>query len=218
MAPERAPPAKTELKARTARYLRSAHTAADFVTDGKPEILFAGRSNVGKSSLMNKLLGTKNLARVSSTPGRTRAVNYFLVDDEFYFVDLPGYGWAKVRRDLRRRWAALVDRYLRSKSGSRHVVQLVDAKVGATPLDEQAHEFFVGLGYRPSVVATKIDRLPRGRRGASLAAVRQALALGDRRPIAFSARSGEGVKELWSAIHSFLRSPQGSEASEERHG
>ena len=206
------------LKSRTVRFLRSAHSAADFVDDGLPEVLFAGRSNVGKSSLMNRMLGTKKLARVSSTPGRTRAVNYFLVDDAFYFVDLPGYGWAKVGRDLRRQWAQLVDRYLRSRSGSRHVVQLVDAKVGATPLDEQAHGFFVGLGLVPTVVATKIDRLPRGRRGASLDAVRRALSLGSLRPIAFSARSGEGVKELWSAIHSFLRSPQGSEASEERYG
>lgn len=197
--------------------MRSAHTVADFVTDGRPEILFVGRSNVGKSSLMNKMLGSKKLARVSSTPGRTRAVNYFLVDESFYFVDLPGYGWAKAGKDERRQWAALIDRYLRSESGSRHVVQLVDAKVGVTPLDEQAHEFFRSLGHRPSVVATKIDRLPRGRRGASLDAAARALALEDRRPIAFSARSGEGVKELWSAIHSFLRSPQASAASEERY-
>ncbi len=209
--------AKTLLKSRTVRFLRSAHTAADFVTDGYPEILFVGRSNVGKSSLMNKMLGNRKLARVSSTPGRTRAVNYFVVDDSFYFVDLPGYGWAKAGKDERRQWAALMDRYLRSESGPRHVVQLVDAKVGVTPLDEQAHDFFLSLGHRPSVVATKIDRLPRGRRGASLAAVARALALGDRRPIAFSARSGEGVKELWSAIHSFLRSPQGSAASEVRN-
>ncbi len=187
------------------------------MTDGRPEILFVGRSNVGKSSLMNRMLGSKKLARVSSTPGRTRAVNYFLVDDSFYFVDLPGYGWAKAGKDERRQWAALIDRYLRSESGSRHVVQLVDAKVGATPLDVQAQDFFRSLGPRPSVVATKIDRLPRGRRGASLAAVQRTLALGNQRPIAFSARSGEGVKELWSAIHSFLRSPQGCQASEERY-
>ena len=203
------------MKSRTVRFLLSAYSPADFVRDGRPEILFVGRSNVGKSSLMNKLLGSKKLARVSSTPGRTRAINYFVVDDKFYFVDLPGYGWAKAGKDERRQWAALIDRYLRSESGSRHVVQLVDAKVGVTPLDEQAHDFFRSLGHRPSVVATKIDRLPRGRRGASLAAVTRDLALGDQRPIACSARSGEGVKELWSAIHSFLRSPQGSEASEE---
>ncbi len=197
--------------------MRSAVSAADFVTDGRPEILFVGRSNVGKSSLMNKLLGYNKLARVSSTPGRTRAVNYFLVDDSFYFVDLPGFGWAKAAKTERRQWAALVDGYLRSESGPRHVVQLVDAKVGVTPLDQQAHEYFCSLGYRPSVVATKIDRLPRGRRGASLAAAASALALGEERPIACSARSGEGVKELWSAIQSFLRSSQGSAASEERY-
>ena len=166
---------------------------------------------------MNRLLGQKKLARTSSTPGRTRAVNYFLVDDRYYFVDLPGYGWAKAGKKERRQWATLIDRYLRSESGSRHVVQLVDAKVGVTPLDGQAHEFFSSLGHRPTVVATKIDRLPRGRRGASLDAAARDLALRDRRPIAFSARSGEGVKELWSAIHSFLSQPQDSAASEVRY-
>lgn len=209
--------AKMSLKSRTVRFLLSAYSAADFVSDGRPEVLFVGRSNVGKSSLMNKLLGSKKLARVSSTPGRTRAVNYFVVDEKFYFVDLPGYGWAKAGKDERRQWAALIDLYLRSESGSRHVVQLVDAKVGVTPLDEQAHEFFCSLGHRPTVVATKIDRLSRSRRGASLAGVARDLALGDQRPIAFSARSGEGVKELWSAINSFLRSPQGSAVSEESY-
>lgn len=134
------------VKAKSARFLLSAHSPSDFVVDPRPQIAFAGRSNVGKSSLMNRLLGQKKLARVGSTPGRTRAVNYFLVDDRYYFVDLPGYGWARVGRDLRRQWASLIDRYLRSGTAPRHVVQLVDAKVGAPPLDVQAFGLLTGLG------------------------------------------------------------------------
>ncbi|MGH9361388.1 MAG: ribosome biogenesis GTP-binding protein YihA/YsxC, partial [Thermoanaerobaculia bacterium] len=122
------------MRVASAEYVRSAHEDADFVRDGRPEVLFAGRSNVGKSSLLNRLLGRKGLARTSSTPGRTRAVNYFLVNGRFYFVDLPGYGYAKAARVERRAWGALVDRYLRRALPGSQVVLLVDGKVGATEL------------------------------------------------------------------------------------
>ena len=103
------------MKVESAEFIRSAHASGDFVRDGRPEIAFVGRSNVGKSSLMNRLLGRKGLARTSSTPGRTRAVNYFLVNRRFYFVDLPGYGYAKAGKEERREWAALVDGYFRDE-------------------------------------------------------------------------------------------------------
>ena len=198
----------------SAEFVRSAHRDEDFSRDGRPEVAFAGRSNVGKSSLMNRLLGRKNLARTSSTPGRTRAVNYFLVNRRFFFVDLPGYGYAKAGREDRRQWAELVDRYLRAALPRARMVLLVDAKVGATPLDAQAFRYLTGLGAPVTVVATKVDQVPAGKRRAAIAGIQRTLAEEDgdgdgndieRRAeeievIPASARSGEGLKQVWNAI------------------
>lgn len=193
------------MKVDTAEFVRSAHSDEDFVRDGRPEVLFVGRSNVGKSSLLNRLLGRKGLARTSSTPGRTRAVNYFLVNGRFYFVDLPGYGYAKAGREERREWGALADRYLRRALPHSQVVLLVDGAVGATPLDSQAYGYLQGLGAEPVVVATKIDQVPRGRRARQQHAIQQVLEDTDSKIIEVSARSGEGVGELWRAIELFLQ-------------
>ncbi|MEM6456852.1 MAG: ribosome biogenesis GTP-binding protein YihA/YsxC, partial [Acidobacteriota bacterium] len=186
----------------TADFLRTAMAAAQFPRDGMPEIAFVGRSNVGKSSLMNRLLNRKGLARTSSTPGRTRAVNYFVVNRRLYFVDLPGYGYAKASKADRRRWAALMEDYLDHARDLALFIQLVDSRVGATALDQQAYEFFVhGLERTPLVVATKIDKVPRSKRHRQLRAVREALALDDPDlPLAVSAQNGEGVKHLWNRI------------------
>jgi GTP-binding protein len=198
------------LKVESAEYVRSAHVDADFVRDGRPEVLFAGRSNVGKSSLLNRLLGRKGLARTSSTPGRTRAVNYFLVNGRFYFVDLPGYGYAKAARTERRAWGALVDRYLQQALPGSQVVLLVDGKVGATDLDVQAHRYLAGLGAEPVVVATKVDKVPRGRRTQMQRDIRQTLEDADTRIIEVSAHTGEGVGELWRTIASYLQPGAGN--------
>ncbi|HYU30975.1 MAG TPA: ribosome biogenesis GTP-binding protein YihA/YsxC [Thermoanaerobaculia bacterium] len=189
------------MKIEAAELSRSAHTSRDFLRDGRPEVAFVGRSNVGKSSLMNRLLGRRGLARTSSTPGRTRAVNYFLVNRRFYFVDLPGYGYAKASKDDRREWAALVEAYLADAIPRLQLVLLVDGKVGATPLDVQAYAYLTGLGAQVTVVATKIDQVPRGRRVASLRGIRDALGLDTTAPLLpVSAHSGEGMKELWGAL------------------
>jgi GTP-binding protein len=189
------------VKVESAEFVKSAHASGDFVRDGRPEVAFVGRSNVGKSSLMNRLLGRKGLARVSSTPGRTRSVNYFLVNRRLWFVDLPGYGYAKAGKQERREWAELADSYFRGPGPRPLVVMLVDGKVGATPLDAQAWEYLRSLGSPVLVVATKIDRVPRGRRVAMEKGVGAALQLDGRVPlIPVSAHSGEGMKELWSAV------------------
>ena len=189
------------MRVSSAEYVRSAHGADQFPRDGHPQVAFVGRSNVGKSSLMNKLLGRKGLARTSSTPGRTRAVNYFLIDKRFYFVDLPGYGYAKAGRADRQRWADLVEAYFEHAAPGTQLVLLVDAKVGATPLDLQAFEYLRGFEAPLTVVATKADRVPRGRRSRTLAAIRRTLGLpGESGPLAVSAVSGEGVAELWRQI------------------
>jgi GTP-binding protein len=187
------------VKVESAEFVKSARASGDFVRDGRPEIAFVGRSNVGKSSLLNRLLGRKGLARVSSTPGRTRLVNYFLVNRRFWFVDLPGYGYAKAGKEDRKEWAALADSYFRDERTRPLVVMLVDGKVGATPLDVQAYEYLASLGVELAVVATKVDRLPRGKRAAMEKGIRAALGDGIN-IIPVSAHSGEGIQELWSAV------------------
>jgi GTP-binding protein len=188
------------VKVETAEFIRSAHGSGDYLRDGRPEVAFVGRSNVGKSTLLNGLLGRKALARTSSTPGRTQAVNYFLVNQRFYFVDLPGYGYAKAGKDARREWAARVEGYFRETPPDT-VVLLVDGKVGATPLDVQAYEYLEGLGLAVIVAATKIDQITRGRWTLAIRDVRQTLGLKETIPvIPVSARSGSGIKELWGAI------------------
>lgn len=189
------------MKIESAEFVTSAHAEDGFQRDGRPEVAFVGRSNVGKSSLLNKLLGKKALARVGSTPGRTRAINYFLINRRFYFVDLPGYGYAKAGRQERQRWAELVDSYLAIALPAAQVVQLVDSKVGATRLDVQAGEYLADYGADVIVAATKIDRVPRGKRQRALAGIRCELRLAaTAQVVPVSAVTGEGIRELWTAI------------------
>lgn len=199
------------MKVKEARFVLSAVRQQDLVTDGRPQIAFAGRSNVGKSSLLNQLVGRKALARISSSPGKTRAVNYFEIDTEFYFVDLPGFGYAKAAKNERQAWARLMESYFRSTMPRPKVVQLVDAKVGATPLDVQAIEYLRHQGCEPAVVATKIDRLPRNKRQRQLDEIKTALSLSDeQQPMPCSSRTGEGVREIWRVIDAFLRLSAGT--------
>ncbi len=193
------------MKVASAEFVRSAVTPRDFARDGRPEVSFVGRSNVGKSALLNRLLGRKGLARVSQTPGRTRAVNYFLVNGRFYCVDLPGYGFAKASRKERQAWSSLVEAYLSRKAPRHQTVMLVDSKVGATELDLKAFEYLRSRADSLTLAATKIDRLQPGRRKAALAAIRRALGAADETAlIPFSATTGEGVGELWREIETHL--------------
>lgn len=197
------------MKIETAEFVRSAHLRNDLLADGRFEIAFIGRSNVGKSSLMNALLGRKGLARTSSTPGRTRSVNYFLVNGSFYFVDLPGYGYAKAGRADRQSWAELVEGYFdgaAERTDRVAVLQLVDSKVGATPLDIEGRRFMADLGLDAVVVATKVDRIKRGERAKLLSGLAQSLELEAGEPaFAVSAETKEGIKELWSVLDARLR-------------
>ncbi|MDY7096167.1 MAG: ribosome biogenesis GTP-binding protein YihA/YsxC [Acidobacteriota bacterium] len=195
------------MKVNSAEFVRSAPSDRELLRDDRPQVAFVGRSNVGKSSLLNRLLGRKGLARTSSTPGRTRMVNYFLVNDRFYFVDLPGYGYAKAGMKDRQAWAVLVDDYCRDAFPGALVVLLVDAKVGATTLDQEAWRYLRGYDADIVVAATKTDRLSRNRRQASMNGIRRALQAGEEIPvIPVSARSGDGMKELWGVIDTHLRS------------
>ncbi len=199
------------MKVETAEFVRSAHQSGDFPRDGRPEIAFAGRSNVGKSSLLNRILGQKGLARVGSTPGRTRAVNFFLINGRCWFLDLPGYGYARAAKTARREWAEVVNEYLSRATPRVLVVMLVDGYVGATPLDQQAFQYLAHLDVRRAIAATKMDRVTRGRRAAALTAIGKTLGLDEEVPlIPVSAHSGEGMKELWGVIDLHLATSTGS--------
>ena len=193
------------MRIETAEFVRASADPAQVAGDGSPEVAFAGRSNVGKSSLLNRLLGRNKLARTSSTPGRTQTINWFRIDRRYWFVDLPGYGFARTSRTARERWAEAIDAYLRDARGPRLVIHLIDAGVGATRLDREASEYLAALGIERAVVATKIDRLKRGERAKRLAEIASAVGLADGTEVVpVSAESGEGVRELWKRIADFL--------------
>jgi GTP-binding protein len=201
----------------TAEYIRSAHSAQDLLHDGRPEVAFVGRSNVGKSSLLNTLLGRKALARTSSTPGRTQTVNYFLINGRFWFVDLPGYGYAKTSKEKRNAWARTVESYFEQALPAATVVLLIDAKVGGTPLDADAWEYLAASGGVPLVVATKVDKVPRSKRHQAQALLRQNVGLPAEIPvIGISATTGEGIKELSRQIG--LRLQESQARSGRHHG
>ncbi len=189
------------MRVRDARFVVSAVRAVDLPRDGRPQIAFAGRSNVGKSSLINRLLGRRDLARTSSTPGRTRSINFFLVNESWYLVDLPGYGYARVSKRERQAWGRSVDRYFRSAAGLVRVVLLVDAKVAGTALDAEAHGYLRGLGLEPVVAVTRIDRVKRGARAGALAGVAALLGMPSAAELfPVSSRTGEGVSRLFSEL------------------
>lgn len=192
------------MRLRRAEFVGASASAEGLLGDGSPEVAFAGRSNVGKSSLLNRLLGAR-LARTSSTPGRTQTINWFRVENRYWFVDLPGYGYAKVSRQAREAWAKTVASYFARPQEKRLVVQLVDAKVGATELDVEAARYFAGLGAERIVVATKFDKLKRGERAKRLDEIRRRLdAESQTELLAASAKTGEGVSELRKRIAEFL--------------
>ncbi|MCP4203864.1 MAG: YihA family ribosome biogenesis GTP-binding protein [bacterium] len=194
------------MKVKSAQYLCSVVRPGDFLDDARPQVAFVGRSNVGKSTLLNRLVGRHGLARISSTPGRTRAINYFEINSSFYFVDLPGYGYARVSKTERQSWANLMASYFEMASGKAMVIQLVDAKVGATELDQQSAEYLRSVGVDPIVVATKADRVKKGKLQATLGSIQRDLGLLDSVIIPFAAPSGEGSKQIWRSIEQYLGS------------
>jgi GTP-binding protein len=171
-----------------------------------PQIAFAGRSNVGKSSLINTLLrrSRKKIARVSSEPGKTRAVNFFRVNDRFFLVDLPGYGYARVPDAMREAWAHLVEGYLARPDGPCAVVQLIDARREPTAQDRQMLEYLAGLQIPALIVLTKIDKLSHSKRVARIRATPGELELDPEQVIPFSSRTGEGREALLEALSHLL--------------
>lgn len=182
-------------------FVRSAATPKDFLADGIPQIAFAGKSNVGKSSVLNCILQRKNFARVGQKPGKTIHINYFKVDGRAYFVDLPGYGYAQVAASEKERWGKLMERYFALPEQITLGVMIVDARHAPTALDVVMAKLFTDTGRPFVVVANKLDKLKKSEIKPNMALIRQTLALDDAVPIIpFSAEKGTGRGDLLGAI------------------
>ena len=182
-------------------FILSAASEKQFVRDGMPQLAFAGRSNVGKSSVINRLVNRKNFARVGASPGKTSQINYFKIDGKLYLVDLPGYGYAKVSKTERDRWGKLMENYFQS-AGLIHLgVQIVDARHKPTANDVTMADFFLQSGKPFIVVANKLDKLKKSEVGPNLACIRETLGLPEEvAVIPFSAEKGDGREGLLSFV------------------
>ena len=172
-----------------------------------PEVAFSGRSNVGKSSLLNKLVRRKAFARVSRTPGRTREINFFAVNGAFTLVDLPGYGYARISKARQSEWRPLIEGYLRTSEALRGVVQLLDVRHDPSPEDVQMLEFLSDLGVPTVFAVTKVDKISKSEAVARVAALTQDIGAEPEQVIPFSATTGEGRDELAEALVSLLEAP-----------
>lgn len=186
------------MKIHSAEFIKSAFEKKHWTTDGLPEISFLGRSNVGKSSLINSLLGRKGLARTSNTPGRTQSINFFLINESFYFVDLPGYGYARVSKAMREDWGVMAEEYLAERGELKLSIQLIDARHEPTRLDHQLHEWLIFNNKHHIVVATKADKLSTNKLNKSLKAIRADFA--GSKIIAYSSINGLGKETVWHEI------------------
>lgn len=187
-----------------AEYVRSAASARDFLHDGMAQIAMAGRSNVGKSSVINRLVRRKNLARVGNSPGKTRQVNYFLIDKAFYLVDLPGYGYARVSQAEKERWGRLMEAYFAEGTLTMGLL-IVDARHKPTADDCTMAQWFKDSGCPFAVVANKLDKLKKSEIEPNLQRIRDTLELDESVAlIPFSAEKGEGAEVLTRTVEAHL--------------
>lgn len=193
-----------EMNLHNATFRKSVVSAKDFMKD-KPSIVFAGKSNVGKSSVINKLLNRKNFARVGNTPGKTVHINYFDIDGKAYFVDLPGYGYAKVAKGERDRWGKLMETFFATEEVITLGVQIVDARHKPTADDVTMAQYFMNSGCPMVVVANKKDKLKKSEYEPNVARIRETLEIPDETPIVlFSAEKGDGREELLEIIKAYV--------------
>lgn len=194
------------MQIRQAELQVGAYSRKDFPADGLPEISFLGRSNVGKSSLINALLNRKNLARTSSTPGKTRGIYFYRINDAFYFVDLPGYGYARVSKGMQQGWRGLIEAYLEGRASLRGCIHLIDCRHGPTEDDLLMRRWLLFHRLVAITTVTKIDKLSRSALVNRMNEIRAALELTAADPLLpFSARTGAGRDRLWKAINEFLK-------------
>ena len=193
------------MSSHTARFLAGAADPAHIPRLDHPEIAFAGRSNVGKSSLLNRLVGQRKLARVSRTPGRTQQINFFLIDERLTFVDLPGYGFARVPGYVKQQWKHLVESYLSTRSNLRAVAVIVDLRRGVEEDDAQLLEYLHAQRIPAILVATKADKLAYGARLRRAREVAEELAHLAAAVVVCSAESGNGLDQLWKEVALLIR-------------
>ena len=186
------------MKVTSTEFIKSAFQESDWPHDPRPEIAFMGRSNVGKSSLINSLLRTHGLARTSSTPGRTQSLNFFLINSQFGFVDLPGFGYARVPKVIKSGWGEMVTSYLAKRSQLMLSIHIVDSRHEPTKLDLQLHDWLKHTAKPRLIVATKSDKLSNNELRESMSRAKRMF--GGDSLIAYSARTGRGRDEVWRAL------------------
>ena len=194
------------MKITSTEFVKSSFSEQDWPRPVLPEVAFLGRSNVGKSSLINSLLGVKGLARTSSTPGRTQALNFFLINRRFHFVDLPGYGYARVPRAIRESWGEIVTTYLAKREPLVLSIQIVDSRHDPSKLDLQLREWLTAYAKPHLTVATKSDKLSQNELRKNIGRTREILGVtaGGGDVVAYSAVTGHGRERLWRAIEEAL--------------
>ena len=169
-----------------------------------PEIAFAGKSNVGKSSLINALMNRKSLARTSGQPGKTQTINFYNINSELYFVDLPGYGYAKVSKEIKEKWGKMIERYLKTSGQLKAVFLLIDIRHEPTDNDVSMYDWIVANGYEPIIIATKLDKIKRSQVAGNVKLIRTKLKCKDNLIIPFSAASKQGREEIYETIDKIL--------------
>ncbi|HBG7379447.1 TPA: YihA family ribosome biogenesis GTP-binding protein [Clostridioides difficile] len=189
------------MKIRSSKITMSAVNKSQYPSEGIPEIALAGRSNVGKSSIINTLLNRRNFARTSQTPGKTRTINFYLINNEFYFVDLPGYGYAKIAKSEKEKWGGIMERYLESRQELCSIFLLVDIRHEPTADDKLMYEWIKHFGYNCVVIATKADKISRGQYQKHISIIRKKLQMeSSEKVIPVSSLKKTGVEELWEEI------------------
>jgi len=194
----RGAPGPSENPVTQAEFVISAVSERDFPRAAVPEIVFAGRSNVGKSSLINRLTGNRKLARTSSTPGKTQTINFYRIENSFFFVDLPGFGYARAGKSAIEQWKKLIERYFQVRRRIALAVQLVDSRMPPTDMDLQLAEWLDALEVARLAVATKSDKLSGNQKARQLREISQSLKNQD--VVMSSAETGDGCREIWRRI------------------
>jgi GTP-binding protein len=196
------------MQVKSAEFIKSAARPDQYPPEGPPEIAFAGRSNVGKSSLINALVNRRRLVKTSATPGRTQLLNFFSVNGELVFVDLPGYGYARVPARIQKNWGPMVERFLRSRGTLQGVVLILDIR--RRPGSEEADfiDWLLETAISVVLVLTKADKLSKSRQIQQMGAIAGDLGLSRDRLICFSAKSRQGADAVWDAIHHLLETDQ----------
>ena len=195
------------MRIKTAEFIKSAVKPSQYPVSGTPEIAFIGRSNVGKSSLINTLVQRKRLARTSATPGRTQLINFFLINEWVTFVDLPGYGYAKVPESVRKNWGPMIETYLARRLNLKGVVRILDIRRTPGPVEFVLADWLAHHHISVVTVLTKADKLSRTKQRSQKQILSDALSVAEDRLILFSAKTRLGREQLWQAIQELLDMP-----------